>query len=131
MLRTTITDTDAKSGQPIPVPETLRQGVQRASNLLESDLLPLDRIDANANWQFVKRSDDRLEVLLDLTRDYKGRTVGYVGYPFDPDSFVDDVHIRRALNAMTLNFLRIQDHINQMEMKRIREGLEQLVPLSG
>jgi hypothetical protein len=130
MIRTKISDTDPKTGAPIDVPVELRRRVQRATTLLEAEL-PADSFEIDAHWQFATQPDGKIGVILDLTTPYGGRSVGYTGYPFDADVFVDDSHIRRGLDTPVWNFNRTLAYLNKLDIKHIREKAAQLQPLSG
>jgi hypothetical protein len=130
MIRTEILDTDPKSGERVDVPPEFRSGVLRAATLLEADL-PADDLDITARWVFVRRPDQRLAVVLDLTTDYEGRSVGYSGYPFDIGSLADDGRIRRGLRNITSNFRETLRHMARLDIKQIGEQLSRLHPLRG
>jgi hypothetical protein len=130
MIRTEILDTDPKTGERVEVSPDFRASVQRASTILEADL-PADDLEITARWQFVRRPDQRLSVVLDLTTDYEGRAVGYTGYPFDAVSFADDGRIRRSLRSVTWNFRDAIGHMTRLDIKQIGHKLSQLQPLRG
>lgn len=124
MLRTHIADNDPAASPPLVVPLELLAKVERANRILEFDLLrSLDDFDVDVRWQFVRNSNGGVTANLDLTTPFDGRRMGITGYPLDSDAFVDDKHIRTALDRPTWNFLSLLSYVNKMDVKR---GLKRL-----
>jgi hypothetical protein len=124
MLRTQIVETEP-ANPPLVVPPELLAKVERANRIMEFDLLrSLENFDVDVRWQFVRNSNGGVTANLDLTTSFDGRRMGITGYPLDSDSFVDDKHIRTALDRPTWNFMSLLSYVNKMDVKRGIEKLE-------
>lgn len=102
MIQTTIESIDPTGQQVSPAPD-LRERVERAAALLESELEPVKTLPIDSRWQIVHQPGSQPRVTLDLMSD----GIGIRGWQFDTTDLADEAHIRRSLPWLVSSFGRV------------------------
>jgi hypothetical protein len=127
MLPASISKTDPTTGQPVP--DELVRRVERAAELLGTELGSLTRkFDIASEWRFIPRADGRFDVRLDLTA---GRSVRMDDFRLRDESLTDDAAILSALRPAISAIGRTLSALLGVQLERIRRDLEALAAVGG
>jgi len=129
MITTTVSTADPETGADVEVPDALRDGIDRAATILESELGELtSKFPISADWHVVRGNDGGcIGVELDLTT----TDAGVKGYPIPADDLRDDESIRRKLRKPIWHFGQTLSNLLRLDLERIRHDLETLATVTG
>jgi hypothetical protein len=130
MFKSSISTTDPKTGQPLPVPPELLNGVRRASEILKSELGEvIEKFDIEAEWQFILVPGGEASVEFTLTA-REDSAVQTQSWRMPAVTFQSDEAIRRSLDPMLVRLahmlfglLRVQHEQFQKQLQQDQESL--------
>jgi hypothetical protein len=124
MFKNTITTADPKTGQPLPVPPELLNGVRRASEILESELSELAEVfDITSKWQLRHEANGEITSELELTAG-QGLTSETHNWTFPRGIFATDDAIHRALQPVLMKMIHVFFGLLRVQLSRLRKQLQ-------
>jgi len=125
MITHIIHDRDAKTGEGIPLPPAVEEGIRIAKSYLDSELDRLSAIPIFAEWLIRKAPTGKLDIQFSLTSE----GVGIAEVPYSIETFSDPKMLKSCLRRDIWYFttyiaVELKQDIKKLKSELVASGVE-------